>query len=62
MRADFVLDLLTFLLRQDNRRMPVYNPAGKYLVKLTVNGVARKVCFFVFSVVLDVGLAWPGLA
>lgn len=28
---------------QDARRMPVYNPAGKYLVRLTVNGVARKV-------------------
>ncbi|CAN0341932.1 unnamed protein product, partial [Ectocarpus sp. 13 AM-2016] len=28
---------------QDARGMPVYNPAGKYIVKLNVNGVASKV-------------------
>lgn len=37
-------------VKQDARRMPVYNPAGKYLVKLTVNGVSRKVTLRVHGV------------
>jgi len=28
---------------QDRQGMPIYNPAGKYLVKLTFNGIPRKI-------------------
>ena len=31
------------LCAQDRHGVPIYNPAGKYLVKLTFNGVARKI-------------------
>lgn len=31
------------LCMQDRRGVPIYNPAGKYLVKLTFNGVPRKI-------------------
>jgi Calpain family cysteine protease len=35
--------LMMLLAPQDARGVPVYNPSGKYLIKLWVNGVLRKV-------------------